>query len=121
METTVSTAVSDIPVADGSPVQGEVLSADLEKVGAALTEYSKVDAGLAQLRQTYGAVIYDVKTAAGMDAARKARLAGPSREAWEAHFQAVVAYETLRAKREKEVLVIETWRSLNANQRRGNL
>ena len=71
----MSTAVSDIPVADGSPVQGEVLSADLEKVGAALTEYSKVDAGLAQLRQTYGAVIYDVKTAAGMDAARKARLA----------------------------------------------
>jgi hypothetical protein len=71
----VSTAVSDIPVADGSPVQGEVLSADLQKVGAALTEYSKVDAGLAQLRQTYGAVIYDVKTTAGMDAARKARLA----------------------------------------------
>ncbi len=50
-----------------------------------------------------------------------ARLAGPSREAWEAHFQAVVAYETLRAKREKEVLVIETWRSLNANQRKGNV
>ena len=71
----MSTAVSDIPVADGSPVQGEVLSADLQKVGAALTEYSKVDAGLAQLRQTYGAVIYDVKTTAGMDAARKARLA----------------------------------------------
>ena len=71
----MNTAVSDIPVADGSPVQGEVLSADLQKVGAALTEYSKVDAGLAQLRQTYGAVIYDVKTTAGMDAARKARLA----------------------------------------------
>ncbi len=71
----MSTAVSDIPVAEGSPAQGEVLSADLEKVGAALTEYSKVDAGLAELRQTYGAVIYDVKTAAGMDAARKARLA----------------------------------------------
>jgi hypothetical protein len=71
----VSTAVSDIPVAEGSPAQGEVLSADLQKVGAALTEYSKVDAGLAELRKTYGAVIYDVKTTAGMDAARKARLA----------------------------------------------
>lgn len=71
----MSTAVSDIPVAEGSPAQGEVLSADLQKVGAALTEYSKVDAGLAELRQTYGAVIYDVKTTAGMDAARKARLA----------------------------------------------
>ena len=58
-----------------STAESEVLSADLEKVGAALTEYSKVDAGLAELRQTYGAVIYDVKTAAGMDAARKARLA----------------------------------------------
>ena len=67
----MNTAVSDIPVAS----EGEVISADLEKVGAALTEYSKVDAGLAELRQTYGAVIYDVKTTAGMDAARKARLA----------------------------------------------
>ena len=71
METAVNTAVSDIPVAS----EGEVISADLEKVGAALTEYSKVDAGLAELRKTYGAVIYDVKTTAGMDAARKARLA----------------------------------------------
>ncbi len=71
----MNTAVSDISVAEGSLAHGEVLSADLQKVGAALTEYSKVDAGLAELRKTYGAVIYDVKTTAGMDAARKARLA----------------------------------------------
>ena len=67
----MSTAESEVIGA----TKGEILSADLEKVGAALTEYSKVDAGLAELRKTYGAVIYDVKTAAGMDAARKARLA----------------------------------------------
>ena len=67
----MSTAESEVIAA----TKGEVLSADLEKVGAALTEYSKVDAGLAELRKTYGAVIYDVKTTAGMDAARKARLA----------------------------------------------
>ena len=67
----MSTAESQVIAAP----EGELLSADLQKVGAALTEYSKVDAGLAELRKTYGAVIYDVKTTAGMDAARKARLA----------------------------------------------
>ena len=67
----MSTAESQVIAAP----EGELLSADLQKVGAALTEYSKVDAGLAELRKIYGAVIYDVKTTAGMDAARKARIA----------------------------------------------
>ena len=81
----MSTAESQVIAAP----EGELLSADLQKVGAALTEYSKVDAGLAELRKTYGAVIYDVKTTAGMDAARKARLAEIPRKEWLALTQEV--------------------------------
>ena len=63
--------------AESEVIQTEVPapSADLDKVSTALAEYSKVDAGLADLRQTYGGVLYDVATPAGLDAARKARLA----------------------------------------------
>lgn len=50
-------------------------AADLEKVGNALAEYSKVDAGLAQLRDKYVGVIYDVATPAGLRAASEARRA----------------------------------------------
>jgi hypothetical protein len=40
---------------------------------------------------------------------------------WEEHHQAIVRYEKVRAKRETEVLVVETWRSINANRRSGNV
>lgn len=59
----------------------------------------------------------------GSAEARKqnARLADSSREAWEKHFQAVVQYEYLRAQRERQVLVIELYRTQSANQRKGNV
>jgi len=34
---------------------------------------------------------------------------------------ALVAFEQLRAKRETESIIVETWRSLNANRRSGNV
>jgi hypothetical protein len=41
--------------------------------------------------------------------------------AWNAHFEAVTEYEKVRARREREVLVIDVWRSINANRRVGNV
>jgi hypothetical protein len=42
-------------------------------------------------------------------------------EAWNKHFDAVVQFETIRARREREVLIIDVWRSINANRRQGNV
>ena len=38
-------------------------------------------------------------------------------DAWEKHFSAMQAYEIVRAKRERAVLTVEVWRSMNANRR----
>lgn len=39
--------------------------------------------------------------------------------AWEKYFTALQAHETMRNKRATESIVIDTWRSLNANRRQG--
>lgn len=42
-------------------------------------------------------------------------------KAWDEHFTAVRDYENLKARREREVLVVELWRSVQANRRVGNV
>lgn len=42
-------------------------------------------------------------------------------EQHEKHWNAVTHYEALRAKREREYMVIELYRTASANQRRGNI
>lgn len=42
-------------------------------------------------------------------------------KAWDAHFNAVRDYENVKAQRERNVLVVELWRSTNANRRMGNV
>lgn len=39
--------------------------------------------------------------------------------AYERYFKALQAHETMRNKRTTEAIVIDTWRSLNANRRQG--
>lgn len=51
------------------------MSTNIEQVQTALTEFSKVEAGLAALRQQYAGVVYDVSTSDGMADAKAARLA----------------------------------------------
>ena len=51
----------------------------------------------------------------------KARTSENYRQWQEDYANAVLEYETLRNKRTKEELVIEVWRSLNANRRHGNI
>jgi len=55
------------------------------------------------------------------DRKRAAKIAPETRKAMEEHFQAVVQFETLKARRAREVLVVELWRSVNANRRVGNI
>ena len=49
------------------------MTTDIEQVGQALTEYSKVEAGLAAFRERHGSTVFDVTTTAGLDAAKDAR------------------------------------------------
>lgn len=55
------------------------------------------------------------------DRKKAAKVAQPTQEAWETHFKSVVDYEALRARREREVLVVELWRTESANRRQGNV
>ena len=55
------------------------------------------------------------------DKKRAAKIAPETAKAMEEHFKAVVEFEKLKARRAREVLVVELWRSVNANRRVGNL
>lgn len=51
----------------------------------------------------------------------EARTTDTVRAAWEKHFAAVKAFELVRARRERAGLVVEVWRSENANRRHGQV
>ena len=51
------------------------MSTNIEKVAGALAEFSRVEAGIAVLREQFAGVVYDVATTEGMGAAREARRA----------------------------------------------
>jgi hypothetical protein len=51
---------------------------------------------------------------------REAKTVGDVRTAKENYFAAVRGFEKLRAQRKSAELLIETWRSVNANRRVGN-
>lgn len=102
--------------------------ARLEKALTYLAETDEVCAShkAEVARSEYMAKVADAmafKLAEGNNEERKveARLAQPVIEAWEKHFKAVQAYETIRAKREREILIVDVWRSLNANRRTGQV
>jgi hypothetical protein len=40
-------------------------------------------------------------------------------EAWEKHFKATHDYHAMANKRSTEVIIVDTWRSMNANRRQG--
>lgn len=46
-----------------------------------------------------------------------AKTSADTEAAYEKYFTALQAHETMRNKRSTEVIVVETWRSLNANRR----
>jgi hypothetical protein len=86
--------------------------ADL-KVATQRTEY------LAKLEE---AMVYKTITVGSIEDKRaEAKISPKVMARWDAHYDAVLAYEKLRAKRERAVLIVDLWRSLNANRRVGNV
>ncbi len=55
------------------------------------------------------------------DRKRTAKIAPETQKAMSEHFEAVVKFESLKARRAREVLVVEIWRTLQANRRVGNV
>jgi hypothetical protein len=55
------------------------------------------------------------------DKKAEARLTKEVNVAWETHFKAIAAYETVRARREHAQLLVELFRTHAANQRKGNI
>lgn len=49
------------------------------------------------------------------------RLAPEVQKAWDEHFTAVKEYETVRARREREALIVDLYRTESANRRQGNV
>lgn len=67
------------------------------------------------------ALVYKSLEGSVEDRKQGMRLDESVKKAWEEHFKSVVQHETLKARREREVLVIELWRSVNANRRAANV
>jgi hypothetical protein len=83
------------------------------KTNSARTEY------LAKLQE---AMAYKaIQVGSVEDKKSEAKMQPQAIAAWNAHFEAVTEYEKVRARREREVLVIDVWRSINANRRVGNV
>lgn len=102
-----------------------------ERLTLALQYLATTDRDLADLRAEVLRSEYLVKTqrhfaflaADGNNEERKAsaETSGKVIEAQERHVSAVGNYEKLRAKRETESLIIDVWRSENANRRQGQI
>jgi hypothetical protein len=54
------------------------------------------------------------------DRKQAVRLFPEVQKAWEDHFLAVVKHEALKARREREFIVIDLYRTVEASRRRGN-
>lgn len=102
-----------------------------QKIEDALAYLAKTDESAAELKADVErkefffkrAKELGFKLAEGTVADRNA-IAGTSEEvekAAEAWFVAIKESETIRAKRQRAALVIEVWRTVQANQRKGNL
>ena len=100
---------------------------DEQKLERAMNYLAETDETCAELKANVARTDYLAKVAEalafnlceGSNDVRKneARVAAPVREAWEAHFSAMKAYEVVRARRERAILTIEVWRTISANRR----
>ena len=105
---------------------------DENRVDQAMTYLASTDETFAQARGAMLRTEYLADVAESMvyksiqggsveDKKRTAKIAPETATAMEEHFKAVVEFEKLKARRAREVLVIELWRSVNANRRVGNI
>jgi len=92
----------------------------------ATTDTELADWRVAVLRTEYLAAVaeslsYKLMEGTVEDRKRACKAAPEVQTAMENHFATVRGYEKLRAQRKSAELLIETWRSVNANQRKGNI
>ena len=101
----------------------------LERALVRLAESDEIYAGLkaTMLRKEYMAKVAEAlafrqeKDGSVRDREMAARVAEPVMTAWDEYFEAVMQFETCRAQREREMTVIEVWRSLESSRRQGNI
>lgn len=55
------------------------------------------------------------------DCKQAVRLDQSVKDAWEQHFLAVVGWERTKARREREIMVVELFRTLESSRRHGNI
>ena len=83
------------------------------KVATSRTEYlAKLQESMAYKEITVGSI---------EDKKAEAKISPKVMAKWDEHYSALIAYEKMRAKRERAVLLVDLWRSLNANRRQGNV
>lgn len=90
------------------------------------TDMQAADAKVMVLRteqkiKTVKAVVYAALEGSIEDKKQKVELDETVKAAWEDYFTAVRDHEIVKNRREREVLVVELFRSINANRRMGNM
>ncbi len=104
---------------------------DERRLEKAMTYLAQSDEKAAELKAEVDRSEYKAKTTKatvflhleGTVAEREAgaMTANETKDAYRAHFQAIRDYQAVANKRELERLVVEVWRSENANRRVGNI
>jgi hypothetical protein len=92
----------------GSDEQHAMLKTDMQK-----TEY------LAKLAEAFAYKAISVGSVE--DKKSEAKMSPTVQAAWDTHFNAMTAFEKLKAKRERAFVVIDMFRTLEASRRRGNV
>ena len=100
---------------------------DQDKMERAMDYLAETDAECAHLRADVARSEFMAKVCEGLhyksasgsveDRKQEARTTQAVIDEWEKHFVAITKYETVRARRMRAELVVEVWRSQNANRR----
>ncbi len=102
-----------------------------DRVSKALEYLASTDEKFAEAKVATSRTEYMAKLAEAMafksvqvgsveDKKAEAKMSKSVMQAWDTHYAAVIAYERLRASRERAVLLVDLWRSVNANRRQGH-
>lgn len=73
------------------------------------------------LAEVAEAMVFKLSEGSVEDRKKAAKASAEVKKAMEDYFTAVRGYEVLRAQRQSAAFLIETWRSVNANRRVGNV
>jgi hypothetical protein len=102
---------------------------DDDRLHGALTYLATTDEACAALRadmertefkaKAVKAAVFKLSEGSVAERNAIAETASDTEDAYEAHFKAMHAYHAMANKRSTEAIVVDTWRSMNANRRQG--